>query len=130
VKPCANCKKDFEPDSRNCKRQKFCSRKCKYSFLPRKRKLFEGAFRSSTVGTIQEYRVIADLMIKGYFVYVQTDDGPFDLVAYKSGKLLKVEVRSVRIAPNGKEYWPKDGDYDIMAVVDQFGSIRYFPEVV
>lgn len=84
-----------------------------------------------------EYLVVANLMLKGYEVFMPTNNSlAFDLLVIKNGKPLKVQVKSG--APNkqgklrfdvrkpNKEFY-KSTDYDILAVVNVLnGKIAYF----
>ncbi len=47
------------------------------------------------IGAMGELRVSADLIARGYYVFRNlSPTGPFDLAAYRNGKLLRIEVRS------------------------------------
>jgi Holliday junction resolvase-like predicted endonuclease len=85
-------------------------------------------------GTVSELLVCSDLLIRGYYVFRNiSPHGPCDLVALKSEKLIRVEVKG--------SYERKDGtfrpsgvaqqigkDYDVLAYT-YMGKVSYEPEI-
>lgn len=88
-------------------------------------------------GAISELRACADLMAAGYYVYrCESSAAPFDLVAYKDGQILRVEVKSVSwnldrrdeervVALHPNFTWPKNTEWDLLAVVGD-DQVFYF----
>lgn len=82
----------------------------------------------SDKGAASELLACAALMRAGYFVYrAESPSAPFDLVAYRDGRCLRVEVKG--IAPQAREShapaftWPRNTSWDLLAVV---GADRVF----
>lgn len=99
----------------NRKDAKFCSSKCRAGKMAGE---FKG-ISMGTVGALNELRVCVDLLSKGYDVFRSVSPNcPCDLVAAKNGRLLRVEVRTVR-GTDEKIYLtkPDPSRYDILAMV-------------
>lgn len=54
------------------------------------------------VGAAGELRIGADLLLRGYEVYRNVSSAGADLIAYKNGRYLRVEVRSTQLPRNSK----------------------------
>jgi len=73
---------------------------------------------SGTVGVIGEYRVIIDLLNKGFDVFhAASPSCSCDLAVLKDNKLYRVEVRTGKYSSSGSYYYPKYHRADIMAIV-------------
>lgn len=78
-------------------------------------------------GAASELQACAALLKAGYHVFrSETPSAPFDLVAYKNGKLVGVEVKSLTMKSgenaDGVKYapvfsWPSNGQWDLLIVV-------------
>jgi hypothetical protein len=81
---------------------------------------FRGDVSKGTGGAVSELLASADLMARGFDVYrALSPNACFDLVAYRAGRLYRVEVTTATPHPSGGLYHPsKPGiGYDILAVV-------------
>lgn len=73
------------------------------------------------VGAASELRACAELMQLGYHVYrCESPNAPFDLAAYKDGKCVRVEVKTMTepagtYAPSFS--YPKNDEWDLLMVV-------------
>jgi hypothetical protein len=97
-----------------------------YPTLPR----WQAPLNTTTKAAVGEMTVAADLMCRGFFVYrCLSQTGPFDLLAYKDGKMLRVEVRCGVVDKRGQARcaMPIPGRYDVLAVVLR-DSIVYTPD--
>lgn len=80
---------------------------------------------SGAKGAASELIACAHFLKQGYYVYrSEGQHAPFDLVVYKGGALLRVEVKSVSIQVNASTgarsctfARPKNEEYDLLAVV-------------
>ena len=87
---------------------------------------------TGTTGAIQELRVAADLLIRGYAVFRSLSPAcSCDLAVIKDKKLIRIEVASAYILKTGKAYFAKHNKdlYDIMALVFKDGRIEYRPDI-
>ena len=117
---CSHCKQDFMKKRIN---QICCSIKCVTARNNKRNKLkcqfiaFNGS--TSTKGAIQELRVAADLLRRGYHVFRSVSPSAHcDLVILGKDKTLKrVEVRSAVKNLAGKFFFSKRGNYDVIAGV-------------
>ena len=120
MKNCKVCQKDFEEISklsiccsRECYRKNSISRNPLYSQFAK----FNGS--TATKGAIQELKVSADLLRKGYHVFrAVSPSAHCDLIIIdKKGKLKRVEVRSAVKNKSGKFFFSRNGHYDLIAFV-------------
>lgn len=90
--------------------------------------------RRCAIGAINELRASSHLMAAGYYVYrCLAPHAPFDLVAYRDGRCLRVEVKSISY-PNGffqrdlddviyKQAptfgWPTNDQWDVLVIVGE-----------
>lgn len=85
--------------------QVYCSTVCRdknYGVVSQ----FKG-IANSTVGAIQEYRVVIDLLSRGYEVYRSTSPAcNSDLLIRKNGKIESVEVKTAYKQADGKIKYP------------------------
>lgn len=80
------------------------------------------------VGAAGELIAAVDMIAKGWHVFrAVCPSGPFDLMAYKNGTILKVEVKTVSL--DGKRWPSKPGDYDVMALVTPGVGVTYLPSI-
>ena len=120
MKNCGGCHKDFMEKH---PRATCCSKECYQKRYKAKRYLhtqfinFNGS--TGTKGAIQELKVSADLLRKGYQVFRSVSPSSHcDLVRIdKKGVMERVEVRSAIKNNAGKLFVSKNGKYDIMASV-------------
>lgn len=78
----------------------------------------------SDKGAVSELVVCTELARAGYHVYrAESPSAPFDLVAYRDGQCLRVEVKGIgqqakeKFAPSFS--WPRNSLWDLLAVVGQ-----------
>jgi hypothetical protein len=75
-------------------------------------------------GAASELIASVHLLRQGYHVYrSMAGTAPFDLVAYRDGVLLRVEVKSATMKPGNDRYapcftWPANEDWDLLLVAD------------
>ena len=141
VRECLTCKKQFTPRyfGHNAK---FCSVECrvKRNILRNKIANIERGrlnLPTSTIGSISEMHVSADLLSKGYEVFRALSPAcSCDLAVLQSSKLLRVEVRTGRFRVTNKAkirespFFKRDvGRSDIVATYYPDGLITYVPEL-
>ena len=107
--------------------QKYCNQKCQDKMYKIRR---VWNVPTGTVGAIQELRVGADLLMKGYEVFrAMSPCASCDLMILKDKKMLRVEVRTGYERPNKTlTYFNKRFNADIMAVALP-DRIVYKPEL-
>lgn len=116
---CPECNQDFMRKNN----QSGCSKECRRAINIKKNKVrtqfntFKGS--CGTKGAIQELKVSADLLRKGYQVFRSVSPSCYcDLVIIsKEGIIKRVEVRSATKTKNGKFCFSREGKYDIIASV-------------
>ena len=116
---CIQCGKSLKGLHRN---RKFCSDTCRatvamQTYRERNPKSLVG---KGTVGAISEYRIIADLLNKGYEVFHSCcPNSSCDLAILKDEKLLRIEVTTGWYSGNGNiHYAPhKPNNFDTIAIV-------------
>ena len=140
---CPACGREFTPNTFG---QTYCGRTCKLSAVSQRpsnaRLLPPDGLPTGTTGAAAEMLVISDLLMRGYYVFRSCSaNAPFDVVAIKEGKVLKVEVTTGVRCVSGRLSWPahikhKDS-YTHLAVVShrtpdqKFGhEIVYVPNDV
>lgn len=123
---CKGCEEPLAADAHPAR--KWCSRACyarRYNARHFKHDL--GAQRG-TVGAWAELVAAIDLMGRGFDVYrAVAPHAPFDLVAHKQGRLLRVEVRTGRRSAAGVPTCSRAGTYDLLAIVlpQEGGVVEY-----
>ncbi len=128
---CSQCGKSFSQRNKN---HRYCSESCQHSvYKARNESGHETLLGKSDVGTLSELIAAADLMERGYFVFrALSSAAPFDLLAVKEGRSVRVEVRTAS-KQNGKFYCPKYardvGRSDVYAAVFR-GQVQYVPDGV
>lgn len=73
-------------------------------------------------GAVSELRACAALMEEGYYVFrCEAPNAPFDLVAYRDGKCVRVEVKTISIVKNRANSvvfgWPTNDEWDLLVLV-------------
>jgi hypothetical protein len=75
-------------------------------------------------GAASELRACAALMDAGFYVFrCEAPNAPFDLVAYRGGKCLRVEVKSITIKTGPEASyapaigWPRNDEWDLAVLV-------------
>ena len=114
--------------------RKYCSARC-YK-LSRSKHYREGnpapELTAGTMGAISECLVIVDLLSKKFDVFrAISPSAKCDLVAFKNGNILRVEVTTGHYTSESKNVtYPKHNpdNYDIVAVVVH-DKIYYFPDL-
>jgi len=111
-----------------------CSEECRKihqkKYAPKSE--FKGKLPSGTVGAIQEMRIAIDFLSNGYYAFRSlTPNSPFDIVAFKDKKILKVEVTTGYVSKTGKIQHPKSAGHkgDVLAIVLNTKKIVYIPEL-
>jgi len=129
---CPNCSQSF---STRKSYQRFCSQSCQAAYWKEKNSFDsigrESGLPTATVGTIGELAVALDLLRRGYHVFrALSPSCPADLVAYRDGDPLKIEVRTGYLR-NGKLYAVRklNGNIDHLAISTTAG-LFYEPELV
>ncbi|MHB8483702.1 MAG: group I intron-associated PD-(D/E)XK endonuclease [Nitrospiria bacterium] len=140
---CFYCKKAFvkHQSNPNC-RTKYCSAECSTKAktirdTANRQKFNLGArlgLSSGKIGKISELVVAIDLLKKGWNVHTAFEDThPFDILAIKGNRTMRIEVKSGRILPSGlKVYAMKKGQggkHDILAIVTNLNDIEYHPDI-
>lgn len=85
--------------------------------------------RHIQLGATSELVVATDLLKRGYHVYRSlASASPFDLIAYKNGSSIKIEVKTSRLLKNGayQIISHPHSEHDILALVVD-GVIVYRP---
>lgn len=130
IKICEQCSKEFESPF---KRAKVCSSECrKTRFNNKTGRLADKSISTGTVGAMSEMVVAVDLMKRGYSVFRALSQSCLcDLVAYKDGKSLLIEVRTGYEQDNGKMFFPTNvrdkGRQDIFGVYERAkDKVEYF----
>lgn len=75
----------------------------------------------SDKGAAAELAVTLEYLANGYSIYRSVSSvGPFDLLAYKDGEVLRIEVKSLTFGEGGKPSfgYPRHDEYDVLALVD------------
>jgi hypothetical protein len=82
---------------------------------------------SQTCGAAAELLVTADLMFRGWVVYrAVSPNAPWDLMACKGDKTLRIEVRSGTRSGTGRlAYSAPARPFDVLAIVDVQKMIEY-----
>lgn len=130
---CENCKTKFEKTQNS--RKRFCTIKCNKEYY---KKLYAKLnptpkCQPTTLGNVQEMRVIIDLLIRGFHVFRSCSHyAPFDIIMVNEGKFRVVEVVTGYYSGSGninhgKKKLKKKWDY--LAIVTRDGDILYEPEM-
>lgn len=131
---CLQCSKPIS-DSRRRKGARYCNQWCRRAFYRSGQKAWEPNPNSdpTTVGAAGELRVAADLLMRGYQVYRAIHFGaPCDLVTFKDGRFLRVEVKSKMDKKELAKNWPRSRspkNYDVLAIIYRDGQIDYYPNL-
>jgi PD-(D/E)XK endonuclease len=104
----------------------------KKGFLPKKRVKIvpEHKASHSSRGAASELRACASLLEAGYHVFRSLSPAcPFDLVAQKDGKFLRVEVKSLGFNPHGFATFaaPRNREWDLLMVVGEAEIFQFTP---
>jgi hypothetical protein len=133
---CEICGKEFKP---RVLAHVVCSRPCRQEKV---RKQYREAnppaldeqestkLNSGTVGAMHELLACADLMRRGFEVFrAVSPSSPFDMAAFKDGKLIRIEVTTGFYTPAGALIHPKKDftRFDLLAVVLRDGGLLYKP---
>ena len=117
---CVVCNQPI-PKERQRYNTKFCSNRCK---VRQRLALYheknpKPQLCHATSGIVSEYRVIIDLLFKGYDVFHATSPASScDLAVLKNNKLLRIEVRTGKYSAIGNVYKPTANvRADILATV-------------
>lgn len=122
-------------------KQIFCSKKCsngnRISIKCGKQISYNNYKKDlppSTIGSIHEIIICADLMTNGYYVFrSMSPNSPCDIIAMRNGITYKIEVTTGYMLGNGKFSFVEKGknyDYDIIAIVSHDGSFVYIKKDV
>jgi len=127
---CQNCGKEISI-ARQRRLAKFCSYKCR---LQKRREVYgaQTAMSPGTCGALGELAVASDLLSRGFEVFKSVSPHAHcDLIAFKNGKLIQIEVTVGRRTPRGKlMFAPHDPtNYEVLAVFLLDGKIEYIPEI-
>ena len=135
TKNCECCGKEFVTGKGN---KKYCSAECG-SIIRRKKYHQMNKFQSiymapSTKGALNELRICVDLLEKGFEVFRSVSPScSCDLAILKDKKLIRVEVTSGWVNPQGKllrNKSKKESDKnDILATVYLGNKIDYLPKL-
>ena len=87
--------------------------------------------KQRNVGVFSELTVAMDLIKRGYDVFMSMHpNSPFDMVAHKDGKLLRVEAKTARRTQTGTltNLCDNKGKYDVLALsILSEGVVIYYP---
>jgi hypothetical protein len=83
---------------------------------------------SATTGAASELIACAELMRLGYCVYrCESPHAPFDLVAYRDGRCLRVEVKTLAVSEYAPSFTaPTNSEWDLLALVSRAGEVFLF----
>jgi hypothetical protein len=116
-KQCRYCQHEFFSSDL---RRVYCSSQCSDQM----RKGSRGP--SFLAGSVAELFVATYLMTRGYYVFrALSPTGPFDLVAFKNGKTLKIEVKTGTSPDSVPKH--RHAAHDTLAVVYR-GGVRFYGE--
>jgi hypothetical protein len=89
--------------------------------------LTPGGYSTSAIGAASELIACAELMRLGYHVYrCESPAAPFDLVVYRAGRCIRVEVKSVTFKGQHPQFsWPKN-EWDLLVVVGAQADVFLF----
>jgi hypothetical protein len=112
-------------------KRRYCSDRC-YPHLPAK--VAPRTVSPSTLGAISELVASANLARKGFDVFRAISPAcPCDLIAFKGGVSVRVEVRTAYVAHDGcirAGIYTKDkGSFDVLAAVIDGTQVAYWPEL-
>lgn len=85
------------------------------------------AIPHTAVGAMSEILVAVDLFKRGYYVFrALASTGPFDLIAYRDGACLRVEVKTGQRTSGGEVHAPPHAhaEHDTLAIVVD-GDVKY-----
>ena len=89
----------------------------------------------SQQGTASELLACAELIRQGYYVFRAIGPhSPFDLVAYRDGHCLRVEVKTVSHRRQGEREYvgfatPANDEWDLLMIVDPQHVFTFTPDV-
>ena len=124
---CGVCKKGFVQTYKN----KYCSEVCRKINI-NSRITDHYNLSPGTIGALNELKVCADLMIKGYNVFrCVSPNSPHDLIISNDERILRVEVTTgtKHVSGNISHAGKTDRDFDILAIVVFSGEIIYKPDI-
>ena len=129
---CKFCEQEIFQSKRGRKRI-YCSNRCSYlaNHKAYRNSNPPSGLATATVGAISEYRVVLDLLSKGFNVFRATSPAcSCDLIILKNHNILRVEVTTGKCSIAGRIYYaPHNTDnYDIMAVVLP-ERVYYYPDI-
>lgn len=128
--PCAFCSTIFRPMRSTTI---FCSKRCRRSQEITQKNTFSlGGVCDGTVGAIAELVVSTDLMRKGWEVYrALSPASSCDVLAFKNGACLYVEVRTAQKTLSGNLLYPKKNirGSQIALVTHRDNQVHYIPEL-
>jgi len=88
---------------------------------------------SGPVGAASELRACAHLIDAGYYVYrCESPSAPFDLVAYRHGACLRVEVKTLSMKDHQDHApsfgWPRNDEWDLLIIVGRADVFQFTPD--
>lgn len=116
------------------RRTKYCSPECARLRKNREYRALNpnaGKFSPSVIGSINELRVVVDLLMRGFHVFRNVCPGaPCDLALLIDSRLIRVEVTTGSYTPRGSLSYPPHNaeNRDLLAVVAP-DKIIYMPEL-
>ena len=121
-KQCEFCHQPFQT---NRKFQRYCMRRCQRAVYDEKNRMpsigRDAHLPTGTVGALSEYRVVVDLMLKGYHVFrACSPHAPCDLVVFRDGQPpISIEVQTAYRRENGSIYAPTPSAANVFDVLAQ-----------
>ena len=115
---CKHCGKPIPPTRR--KLALYCSPKCQRdNYFKEYHNLNpDSGLPSGTIGALGEYRVIIDLLRRGFEVFhAASPSASCDLAVLKSNILYRVEVRTGKYSGSGKIFTTRNHRAEILAIV-------------
>ena len=129
---CQWCKEPL-PEKR---RTVYCSETCRHKHANHKASSYNKAatlgLTGGVHGAIAESLVAIDLLKKNWNVYTAFEPThPFDILATKNDKTIKIQVKTARFSSTGKQIKikPKNNSHDILAIVVNMEIIEYTPKL-
>jgi hypothetical protein len=129
TKDCKKCLSD-SPDKKLCGKcfNVYLTKHCKICLEKDVSTIAGKELNTGAKGAIQEYRIIVDLMVKGYEVFrACSPNQSCDLIATKGATVVKVECKTVNVKLNGDVgKVPRNIDkHDVLACITKDGRIFY-----
>ena len=141
---CQNCQRPIKREGHSTDRRLYCSEECSKKgnsirqIEKRKNCNLQArlGLKPGAIGEINEKIVSIDLIKRGFKVYTAFEPThPFDILAMKGERIIKVEVKTETVLPSGlgrvsmKKTQGHGKTFDVLAKVRNLSDITYEPEI-